>query len=294
MNRRPNKSLWAALIFALLIILGCGGGGGGVAPSNVDVFGNVVWIETGSATAPQATVRIGDVSAQTDAFDGYFSLTVPAGATSLTVTYAPTSTSTPIVRTFTFPAAATDRDLGEIYIGPDEVIVTGILRDSATNSPVSGGNITIAGRAGTSAADGRFSVPNVAYSGSTLSVFLGLQGRVTATGYFTSFFNPPSAAVGGVVDVGTVLMTSQGSGTPPPIPSNVNGTATPNAAGATIQVLQGPSVIRTTTVDGLGQFKLWLPAGTYTVQATLGSRSGSTPLTISDVQQIVNVNVTLN
>lgn len=290
-----NRWLFGLVVLTIAILLGCGGGGGGtgVGPSKINIQGNILWIETGSAPVPQATVRIGDQSVLSDAIDGYFSLDVPAGSVTMTVTYTPTSGS-PVVRTFALGNLTTDTDLFDVYIGPEQVTVTGLLLDSTTSSPVAGATVKMAGRSGVTASDGRFSLTGVAYSSNTLSVFLGLQGTVTKTGYFSAFFSPPGAPTSGTVDVGTISIVPQGSTAPPPLPFNVNGTITAGGANAAIQVLSGATVIRNTTADGLGQFKLWLPAGTYTVTATKAAQSGTSNLTVINVNTLTSVQITLN
>lgn len=286
---------WCLLIFGL-IILGCGGGGGGVStPSTVNIVGQVLWIETGAATNPASTVRVGQVSAQTDLADGFFSMDVPAGATSLTVTFTPTGGS-PVVRTFTFAAATADIDLGDLYIGPSQVTVSGTVVDSTDQSPVANASVSIAGRSGKTNANGQFSVTGVAYSSTTLAVFLGLQGTVRATNYFDGFFNPPSGASSGVVNVGVLNLIPTGSTTPPGLPYNLSGSVLPTASsvGAVVQAKIGSAVIRTATADGAGRYEMWLPAGTYTLTATKAALSGSTSVNISDVSVLVTKNVTLN
>lgn len=284
---------WCLLVF-LAVVLGCGGGGGVVVPTTVAVQGNILWIETGGATSPATNVRISTASTTTDLVDGYFSMDVPFGSTEMTLTFIPSGSTTPIVRTFLFSPLAADRDFGEIYIGPEEVTVSGQLVDSTTNLGVGGATVTIGGRSGVSAADGTFSVAGVAYSGTTQNVFFGLQGKATKTGYFPGFFNPGSTSVGGVVSVGSVFMTPEGSTTPPPLPSNVSGSVSPNGGGATVEALVGTSIIRTTTANAAGTFTLWLPAGTYTVRATKGAQTGSTVLNVVNVNQVVSVSVTIN
>ncbi len=288
-----SKTIIALLTLFIAVILGCGGGGGGVAPSSVNIQGNVIWIETGSAPSPQATVRIGDQSILSDAIDGYFTLDVPAGNLQLSVTYTP-AVGSPVVRTFDLGPVTADLDLRDIYIGPEEITVTGVVRDSTTTAVVPGATVAMAGRTAISGSDGRFTMPGVAYSSSTLSVFLGLQGSVSKAGYFSTFFSPPGAPISGVLDIGAISVTPTGSTAPPPLPFNVAGSFTNGGAGASVQVLSGTTVIRNTTADGLGQFKLWLPAGTYTVNATLGSLSGSNNLTVSNVNSLTSVQITLN
>jgi hypothetical protein len=180
-----------ALLWLLLLVLaGCGGGGGGGGTSTkVTVQGRVLWIETGAGTTPASTVSSGTDTTTTDVLDGFFSFDIPSGSTSVTVTYTPT-TGSPIVRTFNFPSLTGDRDIGDLYVGPQTVTLTGTVRDAANNSPVASANVSIGGRYATSAANGTFSVTGVAYSASNPSVFLGLDGIVTATNYFPRHFSP--------------------------------------------------------------------------------------------------------
>lgn len=285
--------LFLVVIFGV-VILGCGGGGGGVSSGTVNVVANVLWIETGSATSPQATVRIGDVSTLTDEIDGFVSLDVPPGNLTLTVTFTPTGSPTPIVRTFALGVVTGDIDLGEIYVGPEEIALTGQILDSTDSTPVNLAKVKFAGRSAITGSDGRFTVTNVAYSSATQSVFLGIQGQVTKTGYFTTFFSPSGPPTSGVLDLGTLTLTPEGSSNPPPVPFNVNGLATPTGGFAEIEVLSGVTPIRNITADAFGNFTLWLPVGSYTVNATSGVRTGTTNLTVTNVNSITNVQITLN
>jgi len=286
-----------AILLGLLatLLFGCAGGGGG-GTTLTNVIGAVLWIETGGPTNPATTVRIGDASTTTDLGTGGFSLDVPTGVSELTATFAQNATSNPIVRTFAFPPVTASTDLGDFYIGPEEVTVTGRLVDSGSGAPVVGALVTLAGRRTTSDSTGTFALAQVAYSSSNLSVFLGLQGQAQATGYFTQNFSPPSAAVGGVVSVGDIAMVPEASTTPPPLPFNLTGLVTPSnlGAGALVEVLVGASVVRTGFADGSGRFQFWVPVGTYTVRATQGASTGSSPANVVNVNQTVTANVTIN
>ncbi|MBS1707454.1 MAG: hypothetical protein JSS65_01895 [Armatimonadetes bacterium] len=283
---------WVVAIL-LLLALGCGGGGGGgIAATNVNFVGNVVWIETGLGTNPASTVRAGSVSTLTAVSDGFFSLDAPSGTAGVTVTYAP-SVGSPVVQSFTFPAATADTDLGELYIGPQTVTISGRALDASSGAPVAAAKVQIAGRSAVSGADGRFNVANVAYSSTVTSIFRALQGVASKTGYFNQFFAPPSAAVGGVVDVGDISLSPQSNNNPPPPAGNVTVSVTPNAGGATVQALSGASIVRSLTADGAGGATMWLPAGSYTIKATLGGKVGTSPLTLTSNSQLANVHVTL-
>ena len=291
MKRSPM--LWALLLTLLLVALGCGGGGGGVAPQNVILSGEVLWLPTGNGTVPAATVRAAQANTTTQT-DGFFSLTVPPGTTSLTVTYAPTGGGAPIVRTFSFAAVTADADLGQLYIAPETTVVTGLVQDSTSGAPVVGATVRLAGRSALTGTDGRFTLNDVAYSGTSQAVFFGLQGSVTATGYFATSFSPLTAPVGGATDVGTLSLVPQGGNTPPPAPFNVSGRVLNNGAGATVVAKVGASVIRTVTADATGNYRLWLPAGTFDLEASLGGRTGSATVTVTSPNVPVSRDITLN
>lgn len=291
-----KRSPWFIALIAtfVAILIGCGGGGGGGAVTT-NVLGAILWIETGAPTNPATTVRVGDFSAPTDLGTGGFSVTALIGATSLTATYAPAA-GTPIVRTFSFPALTGSTDVGDLYIGPEEVSVAGRLVDSAAGNAIPNGRVSLAGRSATAGADGRFIIPGVAYSSTNLTVFLGLQGTAQATGFFTTSFSPPSGAVGGLVDVGDIVMVVEGGSTPPPLPFNLTGSVLPAnlGPGARVEVLSGATPIRTQFANGTGNFSFWVPVGSYTIRATQGAATGSSPVNIVNVNQTVTVNVTVN
>lgn len=288
--------LW--FVAAILLIVGCGGGGGGGGSTGggtkVTLSGRIIWIETGSGPNPAATVRAGTASTLTDILDGFFQFDADAGVTTLTVTYVPTGGSA-IVRTFTIPAGSGSLDLGDLYIGPQVVTLNGRVVDVSTNKAISGATVSIAGRTAKTNSSGNFSIANVAYSATNPAVFLGLEGTVNAPGYFARSFNPPTLATGGIVQVGTISLTPEGSDDPPPPPFDVQGTVTPASQGANAIVVakQGASVLRRTTADSNGRFTLWLPTGTYTIEATSGSQKGTATVTVTDTNVIKNVNVPL-
>jgi len=291
------RSFLILVIAAILCFMaGCGGGGGGTGggggSTTVTVLGRVIWIVNGGAVSPVATVRIGSVSTTTNAADGGFNLDIPAGATSLTVST--TVAGAPIIRTFTFPAAAASTDLGDLFIGPEEVSVTGRAVSSASGAGIAGARVTLGGRSATAGADGRFTISGVAYSSTSQAVFLGLQGVASATGYFSGFFAPPTGAVGGVVAVGDVSLVPTGGITPPPLPANLSVTVAPSGAGSAVEVLSGAVVIRTGTADASGKAGFWLPVGTYTVRAAKAAQTGSSPVTITTTNSQTSINVTLS
>ncbi len=279
------------LLFALLIV-GCGGGGGG-QQNNAQLVGRVLWIESNSATSPAASVSSGSNTTTTDIIDGSFVLSVPVGATSVTVSYS--DGGAPVVFTFNFAPASGTVDLGDLYIGPETVTVHGTVTDAANDLPVAGATVKLAGRTAITAANGEFNLLSVAYSSGQSAAFGDLVGEITKALYVTRQFSPPTVAVGGVVEVGTLQISPESLDEPPPFPANITGTVLPvnDGAGALVELLDGLTVIRTTTADGSGQFKLWAGVGTYTVRATNGPKTGTAPVTVTatNVQEVVNVTI---
>lgn len=285
------RNVW--LIVLLLALAGCGGGGGGGGGAIAQLVGRVLWVESNSAPSPAASVTSGSSATTTDLIDGSFVLSVSPGATSVTVSYS--DGGPPVVFTFNFPPASGTVDLGDLYIGPETVTVHGTVNDSSTGNPLAGATVKLAGRTATSAANGEFNLLNVAYSSGSPAAFGDLVGEVSLLNYVTRQFSPPITAVGGVVEVGSLQITPESVDDPPPTPANLTGTVLPVnlGAGATVELLDGITVIRTTTANGAGQYRIWGPVGTFTLRATNGPNSGTAPVTISspNVQQVVNVTI---
>lgn len=286
----------AVLVLTMLALLlaGCGGGGGTGGGLLVTLTGRVVWIETGGAPNPAATVRSGSISNTTDLSDGFFTLIVPQGATSVTVTFTPNGGSA-VVRTFSFPPATSDVDLGDLYIGPQVVTVQGRTVNASSGAPIPGATVKLAGRMAVSGANGSFSIKDVAFSPAGLTVFLGLQGQAAANGFFPRSWSPSQGPVGGVADTGDVSMSPVGSNDPPPPPFNVAGDVLPLSDGADslVQVLKGSAVIRFGRADGSSRYRFWVPAGNYRIKATKGSRTVERAFTVSDPSVVQEVDVTL-
>ena len=143
--------------------------------------------------------------------------------------------------------------------------------------------------------NGDFNVLNVAYSVSSPAAFGDLVGEVSLVGFVTRLFSPPVGAVGGVVDVGDIQLSPESVDDPPPLPANITGLVLPSVdgGGATVDLLEGIVVIRTTIADGTGRFSFWAPVGSYTIRATADEKSGSEPVTVTsiNVQKVVNVTV---
>ena len=282
----------------LFFALGCGGGGGGggtTTPTTVTVSGSILWIETLNPTNPASTVAIGGKSTTTDLGSGFFSVEVPAGQTQATVTFVPGGGS-PVVSTFTFPAATRDVDLGDLYIGPSSVTVHGRLVSSADASPIAGGTVSFAGRTAISASDGSFNLTNVAYPTSNFAGFLSLSGTAAATNFFNQSFQPSGTATSGVVNIGDVALVASGTDSPPALPANLVVSVQPIASsgGTLVSVKQGGVVVTSGTVGGDGRVQFWLPIGAYTLTATKGALSGTQSANITTLTSSTNATITIN
>lgn len=286
------RNVWLALLGTLL--LGCGGGGGGIAVT-ANLIGRVLWVETNAATDPASSVSAGGKSTTTDPIDGFFTLSVPQGTSTAIVSFTPSGSTTPVVMTFNFAPAVGSVDLGDLYIGPETVTVHGTVTDASDSSLVQGATVKLAGRTATTDFVGEFDLLNVAYSSTSPAAFGDIVGDVSKALFVTRQFTPPVTAIGGVVEVGTIVISPESLTTPPPFPSNLTGTILPSldGAGAFVEVLDGATVIRTTFADGLGRYGVWVPVGTFTVRATAGPKTGTATATMTstNVQKVVNVTI---
>ncbi len=294
------KRLFFLLTAACLIIVGCGGGGGGGRTGTTGtpgaVVGRVLNVETGGPLSPAVTVQVGSNTADTSVADGSFTLSAPAGLTTLLVdTHGLFG-----VWTFTIPPVNGTVDAGDLWVGPQKVTLTGRVVDSTSAQPISGATVSFAGAVGKTNAQGIYSLANVAYANSTQTAFWGIQGSAVATGFFaTTFSAAPSVANNGVVTVADVVLTPLSDTTPPGNPANIIGRVTPsNKASGTIVTLKitGGNVVRIFSVDSSGDYSFWVPAGNYTVTYQNGTATApAQSVTLSSPDQVVHVpDVVLN
>lgn len=280
-----------ALLMALIIALACGGGGSGGPTVTAIIVGRVLDVSTGGPVSPAATVQVGSSSVQT-ASDGSFQLTVPQGSTSLSV-----DAGSEGLWTFTYAAADGTTDVGDLWVGPSKVTVTGRVLDASNGLGVKGALVSFAGRSATTNAAGTFVLQQVAYSSQTQTAFWGIKGTVKATNYFTTSFSAqPNTASGGVVTVNDILMTRTSTEIPPDPPYNIYGSIAPSAeANGTIVTLKlAGTPVRIYNVGSTGQFYFWVEPGTYTLEAVHGGKSGTADVTVDAVNSVVRQDVTLN
>jgi len=290
------KLLLAALAGSLLIGCGGGGGGGGQAAS---LEGRVLSIVTGDATNPATTVQAigGSPSTTTDLTDGSFTLTgVPKGTTQC---QAIPGNSWPLF-TFQFPAANGTTDVGDLWVGPEQVTVHGVIHSSVDDTPVPNATVRFAGRQATSNSSGEFDISGVAYSSATQVAFWGIIGTINATGFFEAEFStsPVTADGSNVVDVGTLLVTPSGSSNPPGLPYNITGRVLPigSSSGCIVTLKESGSAVRVFNVGSDGKYYFWIEPGTYTIDYQKGGQSAPTQnATVTQPNSTVTVpDVTLN
>lgn len=288
---------WGWLLFVplLLILFACGGGGGGgTGGGGATVTGRVIQVETGSAPNPVASVQIGSNSTLTDASDGSFQLQAASGSTQIVVD---TRTVASGVWTFTVPPVQGVTDVGDLWVGPMKVMLTGTVRNSASNDPVAGATVSFGGRTGLTNASGVFSLADVAYSGTSLVAFWGIPGTVRANGFFRADFSAaPNTASGGTVDVGTILLVPTSDPNPPGPPYNIWGqvTAPGGPSGAIVRLKQNGNDVRVFNVGAEGKYFFFVLPGNYVISASKGaSTAPDIAVTLTQPTEVIRRDVTI-
>lgn len=303
MNR---LSVIVASLFALLILLsggaatGCGGGSGSTGTGSTNgtngdgtvLTGRVVSIVTGGPVTPAPSVQT-DEGRVTASADGSFAVDARAGTETVLI-------DTPSFGVFSFTGTAVSEvttDLGDLYVGPQRVTLTGILRSGTAGAVISGGTVTFGGRRANTDANGRFTLSDVAYAPDTTAAFLGIVGTARAPGFiageFTTQGRTPTA---GALDLGEVLLTPESDPSPPGLPFTIFGTVSPFSAapGTVVSLRSGTTEVRRTTVGNDATYGFWVAPGTYTVTFTKGTRTaGPFTVTLADTTSVVPLNATL-
>jgi hypothetical protein len=288
--------LLTVLIVALaLLIVGCGGGGGGGGTTGggmATAVGRVLNVETGGPMNPAASVQIGANSVLTSLQDGSFQLPAPTGSSSLTVD--------PLnawgVFTFATVALSGTTDVGDLWVGPQRVTLRGRVLNSTNLQPVAGAQVTFAGRRGTTDAQGRFALTQVAYSNQTQTAFWGIVGSVRAAGFFrTDFTASPNTAIQGTVTVNDILITPTSDTEPPPPPFNVWGRVGPSAdaPGTLVTLKQNGTAVRIYNVGSDTSYYFWVEPGTYTIEFVKGNLTAQSSVTLTAPNEVIRRDVTL-
>ncbi len=281
------------LVLAVLIIGACGGGGGGsIAPANATLTGRVLSVETGGATNPRSSIQVGAASViQQD--DGSFQLTVPAGSTTATVD----TRSAWGTYSFTYPAATGTTDVGDLWVGPTKVTVTGKVLNAADNSVVKDVAVSFAGRSGVTNAAGVFTLTNVAYSNATQTTFFGITGSARKDGFVKADFTAsPNVAVAGKVTVNDILISPAGDINPPPGPYNIWGRVSPSALapGTAVTLKLNGTAVRSFTVASDTIYYFWVLPGNYTLEFVNGTHTASATANLAAVNEVIRKDVVLN
>ncbi len=282
------------LVLVSLILAACGGGG---AFSDINLTGRVLDVKTGAPLTSAATVQTSTATVQTSTLDGSFLVGAPKGITQLIVN--PPSVTPYPVYTFTFPAQNIQADIGDLWIGPEQVTVTGIIHNAANDNPVANAVVSFAGQYATTDSTGTFTIHNVAYSSENTSSFLGINGTIQATNFVgNTFTTNGNTAISGVVDVGTVLITPVDSDNPPPLPYNIWGIVSPSGlASGTIVTLKdsGGTVVRRFTVGTDARYQFWVNAGQYSIEFANGTHTAPTQgVTLNNSSDVIRADATLN
>jgi hypothetical protein len=288
------RNLLAFLL--ILTLFACGGGGGG--GTKIVVTGRVLNVDTGAPFSTAATVQTSAASSTTAVADGSFTVQADSGITGLTV-LAPSTLGYPVFD-FVFPAKTLAvSDVGDLWVGPQKVTLRGTIRNAATSNGIAGAKVSFGGQNGTSATDGTFSIPNVAYSNANTASFLGLVGQVTANNFFSNEFTPNgNLAISGTVDIGEVLMTPLDSDNPPGLPYNIWGIITPSgSASGTIVTLKntGGTVVRRFTVGSDARYQFWVDPAAYRIEFQNGTLTAPAQnVTLSSTSDVIRADATLN
>jgi hypothetical protein len=278
------------LFAAILIIFGCGGGGGGFGGQNATLVGRVLNVQNGGPINPPASVQSSGETVQTQA-DGSFQLTVPQGTTTVAVDAGAFG-----IFTFTFGAASGVTDVGDLWVGPQKVTLTGRVIDSTDGTAVAGAIVSFAGKQGTTNSVGTYRLENVAYSSTSLAAFWGIVGKVKANGYFDiSFTASGETAVGGTVTLDDLRMTPDDGSSPPPFPFTIWGVISPSAdaPGTIVTLKENGNPVRVYNVGADRAYYFWVVPGTYTIEARKGALAADDTATLNQTNEVVRRDMTL-
>jgi hypothetical protein len=279
------------LILLILIVCACGGGGGGGLTTNATLVGRVLDVRTGGPISPAATVQAGSQTTTTAA-DGSFQFSVATGTTSATVDAGALGAFT-----YTFPAASGVTDVGDLWVGPQKITVTGRVLDSTNNNGVEGATVSFAGQRGTTNAVGTFILHNVAYSSANQAAFWGIVGSATAPNYFkVDFTVSGKTPTGGTLTTDDIRMTPSSDDTPPNFPFTIWGKISPsaNATGTIVTLKQAGTAVRVYNVGGDGAYYFWVVPGTYTIEAQKGALAANDTATLTQTNQVIQKDLTLH
>ena len=237
---------------------------------------------------PAATVQAGQTSVDTSLVDGSFVISAPMNSTSVIVNTGTLYGTT----TFTFPALLGTTDIGDLWVGPVQVVVSGQALDSSTGNPIANATVSYAGRNATTNASGNFSLIGIAYSNTTQAAFWGIVGTIRATGFYAqSFTTSGYTASSGIVSLPGIYLTPTNDPDPPPSPYTIHGRVlpTPGSAGTVVTLWSGSTPIRVFNVDTDGGYSFWVGPGSYTITYQNGTLTAPTQNVTVDSQTDVEL-----
>jgi len=281
-------------LFALLLLLNACGGGGGLGPVAI-LQGRVVMVGTGLPPNPPATVQAGGRRATTDTQEGTFRLAVPPDTTQLVVQ----AQGIPEPFTFRLPTlqAGQTYDLGDLYIGPEKVVVRGRIVDAITQNPLENAIISLLGQLAQSDSNGRFTLNDVAYDPNGV---LDPEGTIQRTGYLQRRFVVDQPPIQGEIELGDIPLQPETDDNPPNTPGNVQGTVqvpTESPVGTRIDIFSPPDAqfpIESVIVTRAGgEFRLWLLPGNYRLVFTSvsGNRHAQRTITVTSLNATLDLGV---
>ena len=280
------------LACALAICSSCGGGGG----AGSTITGNVLEIETLNPPSPAVTVQSSSGTTTTALADGSFTVSAPLGSTTVTVV----SAGADGAFTFHFPATTmASTNIGDLYIGPQKVTLTGKVLKAADQTAVPGALVSFAGQSGTTDSTGTYTMAEVAYSSTNNAGFYSLTGTVQATGYVNATFStaPNVPDANNVITLPSILLSPTSDPNPPGDPYNLWGVISPaaKAAGTIVTLKLHGTPIRQYTVTDTQQYYFWVTPGTYVLSFKNGTLTATDQsVTISATDDVERRDATLH
>jgi len=252
-------------------------------------------VGTGLPPNPPATVQAGGRRATTDTQEGTFRLAVPPDTTQLVVQ----AQGIPEPFTFRLPAlqAGQTYDLGDLYIGPEKVVVRGRIVDAITQNPLENAIISLLGQLAQSDSNGRFTLNDVAYDPNGV---LDPEGTIQRTGYLQRRFVVDQPPIQGEIELGDIPLQPETDDNPPNTPGNVQGTVqvpTESPVGTRIDIFSPPDAqfpIESVIVTRAGgEFRLWLLPGNYRLVFTSvsGNRHAQRTITVTSLNATLDLGV---